>query len=188
MIHPTLAQLPIHALFSSASEEWYTPSLYIEAARSLLGAIDLDPASHAEANNVVRASRFYTKEEDGLSLPFYGRVWLNPPYGRTGGKSSAGLWTKKLIHEFDCGHIEAAVLLVNADTDTGWFQPLWRFPVCFTSGRVNFYTFVRQHKYRNTHGSAFVYLGPYKDRFHDLFSPFGTIVKRVTREEAVAYA
>src|SRR5205809_33616 len=55
----------------------------VSAARTLprLGAIDLDPASHAEANRIVRARRFYSEKQNGLRRPWRGRVFINPPGG-----------------------------------------------------------------------------------------------------------
>ena len=59
-------------LNSSKDEEWYTPAKYIEAARGVLGAIDLNPASRLAANEIVQAAKFYSKQQDGLSLPWCG--------------------------------------------------------------------------------------------------------------------
>lgn len=75
---------------SSNSNEWYTPPRYVEAAREVLGAIDLDPASCETGNRIVRAKAYFAEARNGLVQRWYGRVFLNPPYGRTGGKEQSG--------------------------------------------------------------------------------------------------
>lgn len=180
----------IHALLSSASNEWYTPSIYIEAARAVMGGIDLDPASCEEANQTVKATTFYSKEENGLSKPLYGRVWCNPPYGTSGkGKSNQGIWTRRILADYEQGHIEQAIILTNAATDTRWFHALFVHPICFTEGRINYFSPIhktdtacsRPERGTNTHGSAFTYLGPHTARFIETFRQFGTIVQCVAR-------
>ncbi len=143
-----------------------------------MGSVDLDPASCADANQVVGATQIYTKEENGLALPWQGCIWLNPPYGTERGKSRSGLWIKKLLAEYQAGHVEQAILLVNANTDTRWFQPLWRYLLCFTDGRVNFYSTRRAVRFHNAHGSVFVYLGKREALFAEHFCAFGTIVQQ----------
>lgn len=168
------------ANWSSASNEWYTPSEYIEAARELMEAIDLDPASNPLANETVQAARYYTEEDDGLAVAWYGRVWLNPPYGVTGGESNAGVWARKLIADYRAGNVTEAVFLVNANPERKWFSQLWDFPICFTNHRIQFYT-PDGVGAQPVDGNALVYLGPNIERFVEVFSRFGEVAGSFTR-------
>jgi len=58
-------------------DEYYTPKEIIEA----LGHFDLDPATPINPRWRT-ADVMYTKEDDGLSKEWFGRVFLNPPYSR----------------------------------------------------------------------------------------------------------
>ncbi len=172
------------------SNEWYTPARYIEAAREVMGGIDLDPSSCKEANMIVRAEKFYTKEDNGLLLPWHGNVWLNPPYslegvpsGKEAGRQIRSVvrqWIDRLINEYRAGNISEAILLTKADPKQLWFQLLWEFPICFASDRVYFH---RPHAEPERHffGTAFIYLGSNEQKFIDTFSKFGTIAKRVSQ-------
>src|SRR5258708_17152650 len=105
-----------------STNEWYTPARYIEAAREVMGGIDLDLASCEFANHVVQAAHFYTQETNGLMHPWYGRVWLNPPYGKTmqGGGSNLEYFTRHLVDHYQCGNVTEAILLIPANTATTW--------------------------------------------------------------------
>lgn len=85
----------------------WTPAEVVCWARACLGRIDLDPASCAEANETVRAERYYTAETDGLQQGWHGRVWLNPPFN--GGLLR--LFARRLISEVEFGAVTAAVML-----------------------------------------------------------------------------
>lgn len=160
-------------IVQSITNEWYTPNRYIDAARKVLGGVDLDPASCEEANRTVHAAKFYSKEDDGLARQWRGRVWLNPPYGRL-----AGDFATRLVDEYTTGNVSAAVILVNAHcTDTRWFQPLWDHVLCFTDHRIDF-SAGTDDRSGSTHGSVFVYLGPHRRLFANTFTPFGAIVER----------
>ena len=101
----------MNAQLSCASAEHYTPSVYVEAARSVLGAIDLDPASCAAANRTVQAARYYDKVDDGLAQPWHGRVFVNPPGDRRG-KLVRAFWRRACEHAL-CGGRDAVVLWVG---------------------------------------------------------------------------
>lgn len=73
-----LATTPRH---SSESAEHFTPPDIVERARRVMGGIDLDPASCAEANAWIRAERFFTRQDDGFTRAWQGRVFCNPPGG-----------------------------------------------------------------------------------------------------------
>src|SRR5258707_6788106 len=115
---------------SSNEIEYYTPAFIIEKVRQVLGTIDLDPASCEVANKVVKARKIYTIEENGLNKTWYGKVYLNPPYGKTKNDSNAGIWTNKLIAEYQVGNVEEAILLVNAALSYKWFRALYEYPMC----------------------------------------------------------
>jgi hypothetical protein len=163
------------ATLRSDSDDWHTPPMYIEAARKVLGEIDLDPASNPQANQYVKAKEILTINEDGLKWRWRGRVWLNPPYG---GKQK--LFVAKAIADYKSGEVESAIIVVNAHaTDTKWFYKVWEFPVCFTHHRVPFIGGQRDKSVDEiapTTGTAFVYLGKNVELFADEFCKFGPIV------------
>lgn len=158
------------------SVEWYTPKIFIDAVTAVLGVIELDPASCAEANATVQALRYYDQATDGLAHPWNARtVFLNPPYCKVGNTSNQDRWTYKLLQEYHTGHTQEAIALVNAATETHWFHRLFDFPICFIKGRVHF---TRDGRRSNgaIAGSAFLYLGEQPARFIEIFSPFGHVV------------
>jgi ParB-like chromosome segregation protein Spo0J len=170
----------LNALLSSESNEWYTPAQYVEAARRVMGQIDLDPASNAVANEVVRAEVFYGIEDNGLSQPWSGCVFLNPPYGQDNDKnaSNQAIWARRLIDEYESGSVTQAILLVNAATSAKWFEPLFEHIICFTNHRIKFY---RPGADANspTQSNAIVYMGDRVDSFAEEFKEFGAVVKKL---------
>lgn len=162
-----------------SDNEWYTPQQYVNAAREVMGTIDLDPASCELANKTVQASFYYTKEDNGLTLPWSGRIWLNPPYGVTNGVNNQKAFTEKLLSEYHANRIEQAIILTLGVTNNAWFQPLLHsFPICFHSKNIRFN---RKDGSTGTFGFplAFTYLGKHETRFKDIFSQFGPIVKKI---------
>ena len=112
--------------------EWYTPKYILDMVCGVF-PIDLDPCSNEQ--KTVGAKIHYTKEDNGLLLPWCGNVFINPPYGREIGK-----WVDKFLYELDIGNIKNAILLVPVKTDTRWWYKLSEGLACWcaVSGRVKF--------------------------------------------------
>lgn len=162
------------AMLTWDSAEWYTPAIYIEAAREVMGSIDTDPASCELANQVVKAKRYYTKEENGFTKHWTGKVWCNPPYGYDS-KCNQAQWSARLVEQYEAGITTEAILLVNAAVGTSWYDRMCEYPVCQPRRRINFITPVPK-KHSNTHGSALFYLGPQAEKFARVFGQFGRVM------------
>jgi DNA N-6-adenine-methyltransferase Dam len=176
-----LAELWQAANFSSALNEWYTPARYIEAVREVLGGIDLDPASSEQANAVVKASEFFSIEEDGLKRDWFGRVFTNPPYGKTDdGNSLAAAFCNKAIMQFIVGNIEAGIVLVNSLHSQSWQAPLYNYPICFVDHRIQFVSADGEQNKNPTFQNIFVYLGRDLPMFAKIFTRFGYVMQRAS--------
>lgn len=109
------------------SGTWLTPGWILDP----LGEFDLDPCAAPDPGLWPTARQHYFPPTDGLAMPWWGRVWLNPPYGREAWK-----WLRKLA---DHGHGTA---LIPARTDTeGFHEHVWRRAtgILFLRGRVKFH-------------------------------------------------
>ena len=161
-----------HRAQGTGENEWYTPAKYIEAARKVLGTIELDPASSSVAQATVKAGRFFTREDNGLTQDWFGKVWLNPPY------SQPEIWEfcKKLVDECVAGNVTEAILLTHNYTDTSWFHYAESIAtaICFTRGRIAFED-QNGDTCAPTQGQAFFYFGDNGDRFSEVFREFGFV-------------
>jgi len=161
-----------HVAQNSGENEWYTPEPFIAAARDVMGDIDLDPASSGVANELVGARTFYTSEDDGLSQPWHGRVWMNPPYAQP----LVDRFCARLAETFSAGDVSEACVLVNNATETAWFSRLAHVcaAICFPLGRVRFW----QPGVDNAaplQGQAVVYCGEKPEVFANRFVQFGFV-------------
>ena len=159
------------ALKWTGDQESYTPLEYIEAARAVMGTIDLDPASCDYAQQTVKAKVYFTKDDNGLDRPWLGNIFLNPPYNQP----DISLFVNRLLSELKDG--QQAILLTNNNTDTSWFHQAAAKAkvICFTRGRINF------HKGDGglsspTNGQVFFYFGANGARFKNHFSAFGLLM------------
>lgn len=159
-----------HVTNNSGCNEWYTPERYLDLAREVLSEIDLDPASCAFANETVKARLFYSEDDDGLTKPWHGRVWMNPPY-------SADLVSKfadKFVDEYNDGNVTEGIVLVNNATETAWFASMVSAAtaVCFPRGRIR-YQSPNRESLAPLQGQAFLYFGENGDKFLRVFSEIG---------------
>lgn len=110
----------------SKNNEWYTPKYILDP----LGPFDLDPCAPLVRPFDI-AKVHYTVKDDGLRQPWFGRVWLNPPY-ETGKKEK---WM-----EFMAFHGNGIALIFNC-LGTHWFDDLV-MPYCsglfFLTGKLKF--------------------------------------------------
>jgi hypothetical protein len=125
-----------HVSHNSGENEWYTPVGYIEAARAVMGVIDVDPASSGKANETVCAVVYYTKDDDGLTKEWRGNVWMNPPYAQP----FVSQFCELFLSKFSSGEIVQGLVLINNVTETSFGQGLLSAcsAVCFPRGRVRF--------------------------------------------------
>ena len=157
---------------STGENEWYTPANHIEIARQVLGEIDLDPASNAEANKIVKAKKYFSEKNNGLSKRWVGRVWLNPPYSR----DLMGPFVEKLIESYKSGSVPAAIMVSHNNTDTGWFHSLSNVAaaVCFPRQRIKFYR--NKDIAAPVNGQVFFYLGKRADTFTKKYQEMGVVM------------
>ena len=101
---------------SGSGIEWSTPPSIVLPLSDAIGGFDIDIASGAE--DIPYAENQFTKEDNGLKQEWEGRIFGNPPYGRTENKE----WAKKWRSEVFKGRVTSATFLIPANTGTQWFQ------------------------------------------------------------------
>lgn len=160
----------------TGENEWYTPTHIIELARGVMGAIDLDPASCAEANETIRAAKYFSAKDDGLRQEWHGRIWLNPPYSR----DLMPAFVKKLLGEYESRRISAAIMVAHNNTDTGWFQAAMQSAssACFPKSRIKFYR--GDDVAAPVNGQVFIHWGDNSAGFQDAFASLGAVMVPVT--------
>lgn len=170
-------------VYSSESNEWYTPAWVTARAADVLGNIDLDPASSQVAQRIHGADAWHGLDHpnedrrDGLSADWHGNVWLNPPYGRSEDGHNAQLWSRKLIDEWKAGRVTSGILLVKAALGYNWFEDLWReLPVCFLRERLSFVRPDGTDDGQSKQATALFYVGNDIEQFAGVFAKYGRVV------------
>lgn len=162
-----------HVSNNSGNNEWYTPSVFVEAARDVLGGFDLDPASSEIANATVRASRIFTQDDNGLEQEWpVGRIWMNPPYAQPLMRQFADKFVKSVSEGSE------GIVLVNNATETAWFQSLAGVcsAICFPKTRIRFLSPDGRASGAPLQGQAILYFGSDSLKFSNRFSGFGFVL------------
>ena len=161
-----------HVSNNSGDNEWYTPKEYLDAVKSVMGSIDVDPASSQIANTIVQAATYYTVADDGRNKDWTGNVFMNPPYAHP----LIDEFTNKLISEIQSGNTKQAIVLVNNATETKWFQSLANkaAAVCFPQSRLRFWS-PEKASATPLQGQAFLYFGNDIKAFRSEFGKYGFV-------------
>jgi hypothetical protein len=154
-------------------------------ARVVLQGIDVDPASSAEANLTVRAARFITKEQNGLSTEWDpGTVFLNPPGGRSGSRSLAeAFWDRLVRHSEDERGFIGAIFIgfsIEALAVTQRSRrPILSYPICVPRKRIAFVPGFSgpgtAEKKSPSHANVIAYIPGSEDRTDQFVATFGDI-------------
>ncbi len=123
--------------------EWLTPPELVKS----LGKFDLDPCTPISPP-FIHAVHNFTIKDNGLIKEWFGRVFLNPPYGKGMEK-----WIEKLkLH----GN---GIALIFARTETKlFFNHIWddADAVLFVKGRIKFYNI--EGKQMGTPGAPSIFI------------------------------
>lgn len=183
---------------TSFNVELYTPPDIIEAARSVLGVIELDPASCAKANQKVKAKAYFTESDNGLLQKWQGKIWLNHPWGSKENKCVAKCkkkrctkrgfhllkdfpgnqaWIDKLSNSYQNGDVTEALCITYASTSENWFKALKsKYALCLLDGRTSFLAPDGTPLIQNTKGCVVTYMGKDISRFNRYFSRYGDVL------------
>jgi hypothetical protein len=108
------------------NDRWLTPMPIIDAITVDIGLppFDLDPCG---APDHFTAARRYILEDgdDGLRDPWYGRVWMNPPYGRMKNR-----WLHRFVSQYKLGNITGGTILIPYNPDEVEAFHELMYPMC----------------------------------------------------------
>ena len=169
---------------SSESAEWYTPPQIIQKVRAVLGEIELDPATSPTANLSIKANYFFTEEDDSLSMDTWCdlpmSIYLNPPGGKIGNKSQAGLFWAKLMDHCEQGLVRHAIFMAFSTEQLSVSQNYHRysqadFTVCLPRKRIKFISPYNEDAKQPSHASAIIYIPGSLDKTQEFIEHFRSL-------------
>jgi hypothetical protein len=101
-----------------------TPTTLIPMILDILGEIDLDPCSNVDS--IIPARVSYLKHQDGLSLPWFGKVYCNPPWGWDSDTSGITIleWILKGYNEISMRNCKQVLFLLPFKPKSNWWKTI----------------------------------------------------------------
>ena len=162
------------ASMNEKKNEFATPGKIWRPLARAVDGFDLDPASGAESAPI--ADDRLTREDDGLVKPWYGDVFLNPPWSTNGDASAKEEWLSKVRNEIQRQEVRRIVVLLPVDTSTHWFHDhvVDADALCFVGpGRISFEGGDRNPSF----GLLIAVFGPVDGELADVFDSFGAVFR-----------
>jgi phage N-6-adenine-methyltransferase len=156
------------------NNEFATPGKIWRPLARAVDGFDLDPASGAES--VPIADEQFTKEDNGLSKPWFGDVFLNPPWASNGDAAAKETWLQKVRNECQRPEVRRIVVLLPVDTSTHWFHDyiVDADALCFVGpGRISFEGGDRNPSF----GLLIAVFGPVDGELADVLDSFGAVFR-----------
>ena len=124
-----------HAGNASVGQRWVTPTELLDVLHRVFERFDLDPCAPRKSRTQVKARVHFTEDDDGLTLPWKGIVFVNPPYGR-----GLARWVEKARLEVEEKRAKMVMALLPARPDTSYWHEhvVGRAEVYFIRGRLRF--------------------------------------------------
>ena len=117
---------------ANAKTDYETPKDLFDELWKTWGGFDLDPCclpEHYTARRIAGITGgIFTPENSGLDKPWYGKVYMNPPYS----SKEIERWVSKAVHEVDYGGTDLVVALLPVRTG----RPYWQDYVMSSTSHV----------------------------------------------------
>jgi hypothetical protein len=155
-------------MLRSKRDDWRTPQNIVDVVYEALGDVELDPCGNRHSLVGARKQYLLSKGEDGLVLPWRGRVFVNPPF------SSGAAWLDKAATCWAAGGDFECIMLMPARVDTKAFHRSGTTAdaICFWKGRLTFVGAPASAPFP----TMFMYWGDRPGLFAEVFSKHGHVM------------
>ena len=108
------------------SDDYFTPRWVFDRMNI---TFDLDVCAPPGGVDWIPATRYYDQADDGLTAPWEGRVWMNPPFSHT------SAWVRRFIR-----HGNGVCVVPHAKS--AWHIELWEAAHAIVVPTAGFFNFV----------------------------------------------